>query len=191
MIGRIRGTLVERSGTGVVIDVGGVGYEVAMPGSDLAALPALGEEVVVHTHLHVREDQLALFGFAAAEGRDLFRQLIEASGVGPKLALAMLTALSPAQLHAAVAAEDVDALVAVPGIGKRSAQKLILDLRPRLGIASGGIPGEEGGAVADVREALEALGYSTQEIRQALDGLDADTGVEDLLRTALQRLGRP
>jgi len=189
MIGRVRGTLVERSGSAAVIDVGGVGYEVAMPGRDLGALPALGEEVVVHTHLHVREDQLGLFGFIDVEGRDMFRDLIAVSGVGPKLALAILSTLTPERLRVALVSEDVDALVAVPGIGKRSAQKLILDLRARLEITVGTVPGG-GGALAEVRQALEGLGYGGPEITGAITGLDADGRVDDLLRSALQRLGR-
>lgn len=189
MIGRVRGTLVERAPAGVLIDVGGVGYEVAMSARELAALPDLGEEVVVHTHLHVREDQQALFGFSSGETRDLFRDLIAVSGVGPRLALAILGTLTPDQLRRAILAEDVDALVMVPGIGKRSAQKLILDLRARLGVSADGIPGDGGGGVSEVRAALENLGYTGTEIREALEGLDATTEVSDLLRSALQRLG--
>lgn len=187
MIGRIRGTLVGRSASEALVDVAGVGYEIAMPGRDLGALPALGEEVVVHTHLHVREDLLALFGFATVQARDLFRELITVNGVGPKLALAILATLTPDRLRMALVSEDVDALVAVPGIGKRSAQKLILDLRARLDlepVLSGG------GALAEVRDALEGLGYGSPEIRDVLSGLDADGRVDDLLRSALQRLGR-
>lgn len=190
MIGRVRGILVERSGAAVLLDVAGVGYEIAMPGRDLAALPALGDEVVVHTHLHVREDQMALFGFASSDARDLFRELITVSGVGPKLALAILTTFTPDGLRLALVSEDVDALVEVPGIGKRSAQKLILDLRARLEMVTE-LPGSGGSAMAEVRGALEGLGYGGPEIRDAIAGLDADAKVDDLLRAALQRLGRP
>jgi|SRR3990172_8559326 Holliday junction DNA helicase RuvA len=189
MIGRIRGTLVGRSASEAVIDVAGVGYEVVMPGRDLAALPPLGEEVVVHTHLHVREDHLGLFGFITPEERDLFRDLITVNGVGPKLAVAILATLTPERLRVALVSEDVDALVSVPGIGKRSAQKLILDLRARLEIVGeSALTG--GGAMSEVRDALEGLGYGAPEIRDALAGLDGDGRVDDLLRSALQRLGR-
>ena len=190
MIGRLRGVLAGRSASGVLIDTGGVGYDVAMPPRDIAALPPVGEEVVVHTHLHVREDVMALYGFAAEEGRDLFRDLIGASGVGPKLALAILATLTPEQLRAALAAEDVDTLTTVPGIGKRSAQKLVLDLRARLAMPEGELVAA-GGSVSDVRSALEGLGYATAEIREALDGLDTTQPHESLLRSALQKLGRP
>ncbi|OFW66896.1 MAG: Holliday junction DNA helicase RuvA [Actinobacteria bacterium RBG_16_68_21] len=190
MIGRVRGTLVEHAPSGVVIDVAGIGYEIAMPGRDFGALPAVGEEVVLHTHLHVREDQMALFGFATAEGRDLFRELITVSGVGPKLALAILSTFTPERLRLALVSEDVDALVEVPGIGKRSAQKMILDLRARLELAAELSPAG-GSSLAQVRGALEGLGYGAPEIREAIAGLDADGEVDELLRSALQRLGRP
>ncbi len=191
MIGRLRGVLAHKGIDRVVVDVAGVGYEVAVSPRGLAALPPVGDEAVVHTHLHVREDQMALFGFAAEDERDLFRILLGASGVGPKLALAVLGTLTPSQLHRAVLSEDADALTAVPGIGKRSAQKLVLDLRARLqlpeaeAILSGG-----GSALAEAREALEGLGYQPAEIREALDGADGEGTVEDLVRAALRRMGR-
>lgn len=187
MIGRLRGTLVGRSVDGVVVEVGGVGYDVAMPARDLAALPGIGDPVVVYTHLHVREDAMALYGFAAEEGRTVFRHLLSASGVGPKVALAILGTLGPERLRVAVASEDVTTLTTVPGIGVRTAQKLILDLRTRLEAT---IPGPTGaGGVGAVRSALEGLGYGQSEIREAVTGLTGDD-VEAMLRTALQRLGR-
>jgi Holliday junction DNA helicase RuvA len=188
MIGRLRGHLVARTTEGVTVEAGGVGYEIAMTPRDLAALPAVGEEVVVHTHLHVREDQLALFGFADEEGRNVFRHLLGASGVGPKLALAILGTLGADRLRTAVVGEDVDTLTTVPGIGLRSAQKLVLDLRARLSLPTSGIP--SGGGLAAVRSALEGLGYSAGEIREGVEGLSGDD-VAAMLRSALQRLGRP
>ncbi len=187
MIGRLRGHLAARTADGVIVDVGGVGYEVAMSARDLAALPALGEEVVVHTHLHVREDQLALFGFADDDGRTVFRHLLAASGVGPKLALAILGTLGAERLRAAVIGEDIDTLTTVPGIGVRSAQKLVLDLRARLALPAGAIP--VSGGLGTVRSALEGLGYAPAEIREAVIGLSGDD-VEAMLRSALQKLGR-
>ena len=144
--------LVSRHAEGVTIEAAGVGYEIAMTPRDLATLPAIGEEVVVHTHLHVREDQLALFGFVDEDGRTVFRHLLGASGVGPKLALAILGTLGADRLRAAVVGEDVDTLTTVPGIGVRSAQKLVLDLRARLALPSGGIPTGGGMAASVIRK---------------------------------------
>lgn len=189
MIGRVRGMLADRSAAGVLVDIGGVGYEVMMSPRDLGALPSIGEEVVVHTHLHVREDQMALFGFVDASARDLFRVLLGASGIGPKIALAMLATLGPDELRAAVLTDDVTALTAVPGIGTRTAQKLVLDLRARLDLPDGELPGSDT-SLSSVRDALEGLGYASVEIREAMTGLDSAEPVEELLRTALQRLGR-
>lgn len=189
MIGRLRGELLQKEPDLVVLDVGGVGYEILMAPRGLAELPPTGGEVVVHTHLHVREDVMALYGFGSADDRDLFRVLLGASGVGPKVAQAMLNTLSASELRAAVVSEDINLLTSVPGIGKRTAQKLILDLRARLELPDTELVGV-GTGVAEVREALEGLGYQTAEIRSALDGLDPTTDVEELLRAALQRLDR-
>ncbi len=190
MIGRLRGTLVAKPGGTVVLDVAGVGYEIAVTPRALVDLPGVGEEAVLHTHLHVREDQLALFGFPAAAERDLFRMLLGASGVGPKVAMASCATLGPDDLRRAVLADDTDALQAVPGIGKRSAQKLILELRPRLDVPDGDLPGGAAGPLGEVREALEALGYQPAEIRAVATALPADGSVEDLLRQALKALGK-
>jgi Holliday junction DNA helicase RuvA len=190
MIGRLRGTLVGRTAEGVVLDVNGVGYEIAVTPRALADLPVLGEEAVLHTHLHVREDQLALFGFPSEGERGLFRTLLGASGVGPKLALAILGTLSVDELRLAVLGQDTAALELVPGIGKRSAQKLILELRPKLDLPDGDLPSAAGGPVAEVREALESLGYQPTEIREVLAGMSGDSPVEEMLRAALQELGR-
>ncbi len=189
MIGRLRGMLVGKSVETVVLDVGGVGYEIAVTPRGLIDLPGIGEEAVLHTHLHVREDQLALFGFPEADQRDLFRLLLGVSGVGPKVALAILGTMSPDELRRAVLTEDADALTLVPGIGKRSAQKLMLELRPKLDLPDAELP-SSGSAVAEVRQALESLGYQAAEIREALRDIPAEAGVEDMLRTALQQLGR-
>lgn len=189
MIGRLRGTLAARGQNGAVVDVGGVGYEVEVTPQTLSRLPGVGEEVVLHTHLHVREDLLAVFGFETAELRDLFRMLLGLSGVGPKVALAVLATMEPDELRRAVATEDVGALTVVPGIGKRTAQKLMLELRARLDLldtesfAGSGAPGE-------VREALIGLGYGSEEIREAMRELPSDLTVEELLRLSLQELGK-
>jgi Holliday junction DNA helicase RuvA len=170
-----------------VLDVAGVGYDVAMSPRGIGELPSVGEEAVVHTHLHVREDQMALFGFAVEEERDLFRVLLGASGVGPRLAMAVLGTLRPDELRRAVLTEDTAALTAVPGIGKRSAQKLVLELRARFEMPEA-LP-QAGTAATEAREALEALGYQAAEIREALDTSDSEATVEALVRDALRRLG--
>jgi Holliday junction DNA helicase RuvA len=188
VIGRLRGVLAGVTPNGVVLDVRGVGYEVAVSSRGLAELPSIGEEVVLHTHLHVREDQLALFGFPTADQRDLFRLLISVSGVGPKVALAILGTLSVDEVRSAVVADDAAALTSVPGIGKRSAQKLLLELRPRLDVPDIGFAAS--GSGAEVRMALEGLGYGPEEIRVVLGGLPTDLSVESLLKRSLQELGK-
>jgi len=188
VIGRLRGTLVRFDGESVVIDVGGVGYEVAVPVRTMVDLPGVGEDAVVHTHLHVREDQLALFGFASTDDRDLFRLLLGISGIGPKVAIAILSTMDANELRGVVASDDVAALTAVPGIGKRSAQKLLLELRPKLELPDAEI--DPSGARAQVRTALEGLGYQADEIGGALRDLPQDLSVEDLLRRSLQTLGK-
>jgi Holliday junction DNA helicase RuvA len=189
MIGRLRGVRAVKRADGVVLDVNGIGYEVAVTPRTLADLPGIGEEVVLHTHLHVREDQLALFGFTTEEHRDLFRLLLGLSGVGPKVALAVLATMEPEELRRAVVADDTAALTAVPGIGKRTSQKLMLELRSRLDLLDTDVP-SRGGASSDVREALSGLGYGPDEIREAMRELPHDLSAEDLLRLSLQELGK-
>ncbi|MEA2003019.1 MAG: Holliday junction branch migration protein RuvA [Actinomycetota bacterium] len=188
MIGRLRGDLVEKGADAVLLDVGGVGYQVAVTPNTIASLPGAGQPAVLHTHLHVREDMLALYGFASADERDVFQILIGVSGVGPKLALAVLATISPDGLRNVVVTEDVAALTAVPGIGQRSAQKLLLELRPKLDLPD--TPLQAGSALSEVREALEGLGYQTAEIRDVLRDLPADGALEESLRSALQELGK-
>jgi len=171
-----------------VVEVGGVGYEVAVPVRTQVDLPGIGEDAVVHTHLYVREDQLALYGFGSSDDRDLFRLLLGVSGVGPKVALAILSTMEADELRSVVATEDVAGLTAVPGIGKRSAQKLLLELRPKLELPDGEL--DPSGARSEVRAALEGLGYQPDEIGGALRDLPEDLPVEDLLKQSLQSLGR-
>ena len=187
MIDRLSGALVVKRGDLVVVDVGGVGYRVGMTPRTIAELPGIGQDIVVHTHLYVREDQMALYGFDGSDERDLFQLLLGASGVGPKLALAILATLPPNQLQHAVLSEDAGALTAVPGVGKKTAQKLILDLRSRLDLPEAELAPSS--PISQVREALEGLGYQPSEIRDALSGLEEGDTVEAMLRTALQRLG--
>jgi Holliday junction DNA helicase RuvA len=197
MIASLRGRLAELLPDGAVIDVGGVGYRVFLTPKALAALPR-GGEVLVHTVTYVREDTLALYGFLSADERRVFEQLLSASGVGPKLALAMLSVHSPDALRRAVGAGDADALTLVPGVGRKGAARLVLELRGKLGVGgdaafeppAGGEPGRA--AYAEVREALAALGCQPAEIKAALESLPADAGelpTEELLRLALRNLG--
>ena len=189
MISFLEGTVAEKSGERVVLAVGGVGYEVAVPAQTLARLPSPGRPARLFTRLQVRDDAMVLFGFAAAEERAIFDHLVTVSGVGPKMALAVLSTLTPDALTRAVATGDTAALTLVPGIGKKVAGRIVLDLKDRLG--TGG-EASSTGPLAEVRDALLALGLSAQEARDALSALppDGDRPVEELLRDALRTVGR-
>ena len=189
MIGRLRGTLAGLRAIGVVLDVGGVGYEVVVTPRTVADLPGLGEEVVLHTHLVVREDAMLLHGFGTESERDLFRILLSASGIGPKVAMATLGALQSDELRRAIAAEDVDTLTLVPGSGQRGAQKMEPELKPKLTtVEADSVVGAS--TVAQVREALEGLGYQAAEIREAMADIETGAPVGEQLRQALRSLGR-
>ncbi len=188
MIGRLRGMLVTNRAGVVCIDVNGVGYEVVMTPRDVASLPGIGEEIVVHTHTHVREDEMSLYGFGSEGDRDLFRILLTASGVGPKVAQSMLASLDAQQIILAIVNEDPDALTVAPGVGKRGAQKIVLELGPKL--AGREIEVVGGGDLVSVRQALEGLGYSTAEINGVVNGLNPDDPIETQVKAALQQLGR-
>lgn len=190
MIGRLRGTLVHRSAKGeVMLDVGGVGYRINVSPATVLDLGPVGNEVVVHTHLHVREDALTLYGFATADGRDCFESLIGAHGVGPGLALAILSTHGPDDLRRVVMEGDLDALTLVPGVGRKTAARLLLELKSRLDVPEGDPVPATGSARAEVREALAALGYQPDEVRRAMGELPAEGDVRTLVRTALQTLG--
>jgi holliday junction DNA helicase RuvA len=194
VIGWLRGELVSRSPEGeLIVDVGGVGYRVAVSPTLLAAVGERGTPVELHVHTHVREDAIVLYGFATTEERRCFEALLGAHGVGPTLALAVLSALRPAELVRAVLDEDLGALCTVPGVGRKTAARLVLDLRSRLELpafAGDGVPGGHAGpteARGEVRAALAELGYGPDEIRRALDAGQEGT-VEELLRQALREL---
>ena len=189
MIGRLRGTLAGRTSAALLIDVAGVGYEVLVSPRTQAELPRTGEEIVVHTHLHGREDGILLYGFPSEAERNLFRVLITATGVGPKLALAILGTMTVAEVRRAIAAEDVDAITIVPGVGKRSAQKLVLELKPKLEDSEADVI-DATGATAQLRQALESLGYTGVEIRDASSTVDHSLPVAEQIRAALQALSR-
>jgi Holliday junction DNA helicase RuvA len=189
MIGSLRGTVLDRSiGGEVLVEVGGVGYRVAVPSGAVGVLEP-GGPVFLFTHLVVREDALSLYGFPDREQRDTFEALMSATGVGPKLALAILSAHSPAALRRAVIESDLDTLTVVPGVGKRTAQRLLIELSAKLGtdapdpIGAAGAPS----ARTEVRAALEGLGYGADEIRNVLSAL-ADGPVEAMLKEALKLL---
>ena len=196
MIGSLRGTLVDRSSRGeVVVEVGGVGYRATVAPGTLAALGQPGDTVLLHTHLHVREDALALFGFATRDERDCFEALIGAHGVGPALALAILSVHGPTDLRRALAEGDLDALTLVPGVGRKTAARLLIELKSRLDLpdlepaaAAAMVNGSDRTARADLREALAGLGYGTDEVGSVLRELPAEGAVEDLLRQALRLL---
>jgi Holliday junction DNA helicase RuvA len=196
MIGRVTGTLAEKSPPQVLIDAGGVGYEIDVPMSTFYNLPALGEQVTLLTHFVVREDAQLLFGFLTAEERATFRLLVRISGVGPRTALSILSGLSVAELAQAVTQQQAGRLVKVPGIGKKTAERLLLELRDRLPktLASGGpkvgAGDTAGDARADILNALLALGYNEREALAAMKGLPAEVSVADGIRAALKLLSR-
>jgi len=189
MISFLEGEVVDKGVGRVVLDVGGVGYELAVPTTLLAALPSVGERARVHTRMVVREDSMTLFGFSSPDERELFDLLTGVTGVGPKVALAFLSSLKSDALRRAVAGGDADALTVVPGVGKKVAQRVVLDLRERLG-------GDDAeviaiGPLADVRDALLALGLTPVEASQVLADIDPEgKAPDDLLREALQKVGR-
>lgn len=188
MISFLEGEVAEKAGTLIVLDVNGVGYEILVPASTVAKLPPIGRRTRVHTRMVVRADSMSLFGFASADERQLFDLLVTVTGVGPKVALSFLSVLSPDALRRAVASGDVAALTVVPGVGKKVAQRVVLDLKDKLG--GEGVTIE--GPLADVREALLSLGLTPQEASEAISALPEADGrsVEELLREALQRVGR-
>jgi len=188
MIAFLEGEVVYKSAGVVVLAVGGVGYQVTVPTSVLADLPPVGRVARVYTRMVVRDDAITLYGFASTDQRGLFELLTGVSGVGPKVALSFLSALSPDGLRRAIVDGDAAALTITPGVGKKVAQRVVLDLRDRLG-GEGDLDAE--GPLADVRNALVSLGLTPQEAVEALAGVEVDDrAIEDLLREALQRVGR-
>jgi Holliday junction DNA helicase RuvA len=196
LIATLRGTLLDRSPRGeVVVDVGGVGYRATVGPATLVGLGHLGDTVLLHTHLHVREDALTLFGFATGEERECFEALIGAHGVGPALALAILSVHRPADLRQALADGDLDSLTMVPGVGRKTAARLLIELKSRLDLpdaeaVAATVNGDGGGRSrrAELREALAGLGYDAEEVGAALRQLPAEGDVEELLRAALRLL---
>ncbi len=192
MIGRLSGTLLEKNPPQVLLDVQGVGYEVDVPMSTFYNLPALNERVVLHTQLIVREDAHLLFGFATQEERLAFRQLLKISGVGPKMALAVLSGLSLGDLALAVANKDAARLTKVPGVGKKTAERLLLELQGKFAVSGAGAAAgvAPAGAGSDIVNALLALGYNEKEADWAAKQLPKDAGVSEGIRQALKLLSK-
>jgi Holliday junction DNA helicase RuvA len=188
MIGRLTGVIAEKSPPLVLIDVNGIGYEVDVPMSTFYNLPALGERATLLTHFVVREDAQILFGFGSIEERATFRQLIKISGVGPKMALALLSGLSVAELSLAVSKQDSGRLVKVPGIGKKTAERLLLELKGKLGPDLALPASVANEAQSDILQALLALGYSDKEAAAALKSLPPDVGVSEGIKLAMKKL---
>ncbi len=193
MIAAVRGEVMVRRPGHVVIDAGGVGYRLAVSAETLKAVPATGREAFLHAELISREDSLALFGFASEEERDLFGELISVSGVGPKVALAALSGGPARELLRAIAAGDAKRFQAVPGIGKRTSERVIVELREKIaGELEEGVPALAGGADDDprslARDGLMHLGYTLTEAEELLTGAEGETP-EDLIGSALRAAG--
>ncbi len=200
MIGSLRGSLLDRSGNEALVEVGGVGYRLILGPASVEQLPALGTDVFIYVHHHIREDAQTLYGFLAKEERIAFEALISAHGVGPKLGLDILSVHAPHELRSVLASDDVDALCLVPGVGKKTATRLLVELKSKLDlpdvvdltVLSDSTTAEQAPrALADVRGALEGLGYSNEEIRSAVADLDPAGETSELLKEALKRLAVP
>ena len=191
MIGRLTGILAEKSPPQLLVDCGGVGYEVDVPMSTFYNLPPLGERVVLLTHLVVREDAQLLYGFLTAAERATFRELVKISGIGPRTALAILSGLSVAELAQAVAQQQVVRLTKVPGIGKKTAERLLLELKGRLAPdLSSSAAAATTDAQVDIVQALVALGYNDREAAAALKALPPDVAVAEGIKLALKALSK-
>ena len=192
MIGKLTGTLLEKNPPEVLVDCHGVGYEVQVPMSTFYNLPNLGDKLSLLTHFIVREDAQLLYGFATAQERQTFRALIKISGVGPRMALSLLSGMSIDELVQAIALQDVARLVKVPGVGKKTAERLLLELKGKLGdaVVSGAAAQVKSDAQADILQALLALGYSDKEASACLKQLPADVGVSEGIKLALKGLSK-
>jgi Holliday junction DNA helicase RuvA len=194
MIGRLSGTLIEKLPPQITVDVNGVGYDVDVTMTTFYQLPSLGQKTTLFTHLVVREDAHLLYGFATRDERETFRQLIKVTGIGAKIALAILSGMSTDELAVAVASEDLKRLSSVPGIGKKTAERLVLELRGKLASGSnltvpGGLPfAATPDDKSDIVNALLALGYNDKEAAAATKGLPLDVTVSDGVRLALKNL---
>jgi Holliday junction DNA helicase RuvA len=191
MIGRLSGILLEKNPPQLLVDCNGVGYEVNVPMSTFYNLPGLGEKVVLLTHLTVREDAHILFGFGNAEERTVFKQLVKITGIGARTALSILSGMSVADLSHAITMQEAGRLTKIPGIGKKTAERLLLELKGKLGADLGAAGGAiHSDATSDVLNALLALGYSDKEAMLAMKQVPAGTGVSDGIKLALKALSK-
>lgn len=191
MIGRLTGVLLEKNPPQILLDVQGVGYEVDVPMSTFYNLPALHEKVVLHTVMVVREDAQLLYGFASHEERAAFRQLLKISGVGPKMALSVLSGLSLADLASAVVNKDIGRMTKIPGVGKKTAERLLLELQGKFSALPASVArGAASSHADDIVNALLALGYNEKEADWAAKQLPVDAGVSDGIRQALKYLSK-
>ena len=196
MIGRLRGRLVRKAPPALIVDVGGVGYELEAPMSTVYRLPELGSEVELHTHLVVRDDAHLLYGFATEDERRLFRDLLRVTGIGPKIGLALLSGIDVETFLLCVEAQDVDALTRIPGIGRKTAERLLVEMRDRIRALGELPPGPQGkdrvaGPHVEAYAALVALGYRPVEVTRLLKSVDDEgAGTEELIRRALQAAAR-
>jgi Holliday junction DNA helicase RuvA len=197
MIAYLKGKILEKTAEGIILDVNGVGYELAMPTGALSKLLAKGEEASLYTYLHVREDVMQLFGFLSAADKEMFEKLLSVTKIGPKVAISLLSAFSVTALKKAILLEDVDLLAAIPGIGKKTAQRLVLELKEKLALPDLEVVSSGKGAEKDfqavytqTRDALLGLRYSPLEAKNALEGYspDGEPDVEQMLKYALKNL---
>ena len=191
MIGRLSGILLEKNPPHLLVDCNGVGYEVGVPMSTFYNLPAVGERIVLLTHLTVREDAHILFGFGSGEERNVFKELIKISGVGARTALSILSGMSVGDLAQAITLQEAGRLTRVPGIGKKTAERLLLELKGKLGADLGATAGiAHGNASADILNALLALGYSDKEAALTMKQVTPDSSVSDGIKLALKALSK-
>ncbi len=191
MIGRLSGNLLEKNPPQLLVDCNGVGYEVNVPMSTFYNLPGLGEKVVLLTHLTVREDAHILFGFGTAEERNVFKQLVKITGIGARTALSILSGMSVADLSNAITMQEAGRRTKIPGIGKKTAERLLLELKGKLGADLGAAGGTiHSDATSDILNALLALGYSDKEALLAMKQVPAGTGVSDGIKLALKALSK-
>jgi len=194
MIGRLKGIILEKAPEGVVLDVMGVGYELSIPLNSLASLPPTGETVSLWVYTHVREEELRLFGFANKRDRTAFRTMLKVSGVGPKVALAVIGALCGDQLARAINDGDIKRLTAIAGIGKKTAERIILELSGKLSLGDGTVPagGRASGVLGELSSALKNLGFKSARVDKVIEGMDKSGGAgkpfDVLLREGLAML---